>query len=223
MSKLEYRQDRGAEERDQWVSTNRLSYKVSESLRLAGRFNYSDTKDKLDSQNGAKFIEGSLGFAYRPFDSDRWALFGRYTYLYDLASLGQEIVNGSAYDQKSQVISTEGVYKHDEHWEFALKYALRMGDARYGRGEGDWFSSSTNFYAFNIRYDLYQKWHAMVEYRVLDVKDGGIKQGYLVGLDRDLASNLRLGVGYNFSDFSDDLTKFEQKYRGWFINVVGIY
>jgi hypothetical protein len=222
-SKLEYRQDSGAEDRRQWVTTNRLSYKVNDSLRLAGRFNYSDTKDNLNSQNGAKFIESNLGFAYRPYDSSKWALFGRYTYMYDLASLGQDIVNGSEYDQRSQVVSFEGVYKLDNKWEFALKYAIRIGEARYGRGEGEWFDSRTSFYAVQARYDLLYKWHGLLEYRVLDVKDGGSKQGYMLGVDRDITENLRIGAGYNFTDFSDDLTKLDYKYRGWFINVVGTY
>jgi hypothetical protein len=222
-SKLEYRQDVGGEDRRQWVSTNRLSYKVNDSLRLAGRFNYSDTKDNLNSQNGARFTEVNTGFAYRPYDSSKWAFFGRYTFLYDLASLGQDIVNGSAYDQRSQVLSFEGVYKLDDKWEFALKYAARIGEARFGRGEGEWFDSRTSFYAGQVRYDVLYKWHGLFEYRVLEVKDGGIKQGYMLGADRDITENLRIGVGYNFTDFSDDLTKLDYKYRGWFVNIVGTY
>jgi hypothetical protein len=222
-SKLEYRRDSGAEDREQWVTTNRLSYKINDSWRLAGRFNYSETEDNLNSQNGAEFTEANIGFAYRPYNSNKWALFGRYTYLYDMASLGQDIVNGSEYDQRSQVISFEGVYKLDEKWEFALKYATRIGEARYGRGNGDWFDSQTSFYAGQVRYDLLYKWHGLLEYRVLDVKDGGVKQGYMVGIDRDITEYLRVGVGYNFTDFSDDLTKLDYRYRGWFINVVGTY
>ncbi|MDR1460985.1 MAG: hypothetical protein LBI78_05015 [Campylobacteraceae bacterium] len=222
-SKLEYRQDRGAEDREQWVTTNRLSYKVNDSLRLAGRLNYSKTEDNLNSQNGAEFTEANIGFAYRPYDSSKWALFGRYTYLYDLASLGQDIVNGSEYDQRSQVLSFEGVYKFDEKWEFALKYATRIGEARYGRGDGEWFDSQTSFYAAQARYDLLYRWHGLLEYRILDVKDGGAKQGYMLGIDRDITEHFRVGAGYNFTDFSDDLTKLDYKYRGWFINVVGTY
>jgi hypothetical protein len=222
-SKLEFRQDSGAENREQWVTTNRLSYKVNDSLRLAGRLNYSETEDNLNSQNGAKFTEANIGFAYRPYDSSDWAFFGRYTYLYDLASLGQDVVNGSEYDQRSQIVSLEGVYKFDEKWEFAVKYATRIGEARYGRGSGEWFDSQTSFYAGQVRYDIFYKWHGLFEYRVLEVKDGGIKQGYMVGVDRDITKNLRVGAGYNFTDFSDDLTKLDYRYRGWFVNIVGTY
>lgn len=221
LSRLEYRKDTGAEEREQWVTTNRLTYKVNESLRLAGRFNWSETEDKLNSQNGAEYVEGNIGFAYRPFNSSKWALFGRYTYLYDLSTIGQ--VNGVDYDQRTQVFSLEGVFKPNGKWEFALKVADRYGEVRMGRGTGEWFDSRTTFYAAQVRYDLLYKWHALLEYRVLDVKDGGLRQGFMVGLDRDITENFRIGVGYNFTDFSDDLTDFDYKYRGWFLNVLGTY
>lgn len=221
LSKLEFRKDTGAEEREQWVTTNRLTYKVNESLRLAARFNWSDTDDKLNSQNGAEFMEGNFGFAYRPFDSSKWALFGRYTYLYDLSTIGQ--VNGVDYDQKTQIFSLEGVFKPDGKWEFALKVADRYGEVRMGRGTGTWFDSRTTFYAAQLRYDMLYKWHALLEYRVLDVKEGGLKQGFMIGLDRDITENFRVGVGYNFTDFSDDLTKHDYKYKGWYLNVLGTY
>ncbi|HAF54775.1 MAG TPA: hypothetical protein DCL01_06070, partial [Thauera sp.] len=99
-SKVEYRRDRGAEDRDQWVTTNRLVHKFNESFRIAGRLNYADTDDHRDRLANARFIEGNAGFAWRPWDSARWGMFGRYTYLYDLSSLGQR---EQAYDQKTQV------------------------------------------------------------------------------------------------------------------------
>jgi len=221
LSKVEYRKDSGAEEREQWLTTNRLTYKVSESLRVAARLNLSDTDDKLSPQNGAEFIEGNIGFAYRPFNSSKWALFGRYTYLYDLSTIGQ--VNGVDYDQKSQVISLEGVFKPDGKWEFAAKVADRYGQARIGRGTGNWFDSRATFYAAQVRYDLLYQWHVLAEYRVLDVKDGGMRKGFMVGLDRDITENFRIGAGYNFTDFSDDLTAFDYKYKGWYLNILGTY
>mgnify|MGYP001765258679 CR=1 FL=1 len=47
--------------------------------------------------------------------------------------------------------------------------------------------------------------------------------GWLVGVDRHLNNNLRLGIGYNFTDFSDDLTQLDFTHEGWFLNFVGTY
>jgi hypothetical protein len=220
-SHLEWRRDTGAEQREQWVSTNRLTHKINESWRIAARLNYSETDDRLDSQAGAKFIEGNFGFAYRPWDSTRWGLFGRYTYLYDLATLGQD--GGAQVDQRSHVLSFEGVFKPGQHWEYAAKLARREGEVRMGRGEGEWFDSATTFAALQARYELHSQWHALAEYRWLAVDDGGTRRGFLIGLDRDIGRNFRIGVGYNFTDFSDDLTDFDYRQRGWFLNLTGRY
>lgn len=220
-SKLEWREDTGAESVTQWVSTHRLTHTLNESWRIAGRFNYADTQDDLDPAASAKFIEGNFGFAFRPWNSTRWGLFGRYTYLYDLATLGQ--LGGSQYDQRTQVLSLEGVYRHDQRWEFAGKLARREGEARFGRGTGDWFDSATTFAAGQVRYELLYRWHAMAEYRWLDVDDGGTRQGWMAGIDRDIGRNFRIGAGYNFTDFSDDLTEFDYDHQGWFVNFVGSY
>ncbi len=220
-SKLEWRKDTGAEQREQWVSTNRFTHKFNESWRIAARLNYSDTDDELNPQAGAKFIEGNIGFAWRPWNSTRWGVFGRYTYLYDLSTLEQ--VNGVDYDQRSQVFSLEGVYKYSQHWEYAAKLARREGEVRFGRGTGAWTDSATTFVSGQIRYELRTQWHALAEYRWLDVKDGGTRSGFLVGVDRDINKNFRVGVGYNFTDFSDDLTDFDYDHKGWFLNLVGTY
>jgi len=163
----------------------------------------------------------NLGFAWRPHDSTRWSAFGKYTYLYDLASMGQ--LGGAQYDQRSQILSFEGVHKYDQHWEFAAKLARREGEVRMGRGTGAWLDSASTFAAAQVRYELRTQWHALAEYRRLDVKHGGIRQGFLVGLDRDVNRHFRVGAGYSFTDFSDDLTDFDYRHKGWFLNLTGTY
>ncbi len=222
-SKLEWRRDRGAEQRDQWVTTNNFTHKLNESFRIAARFNYSKTTDDLSSAAGAKFIEGNFGFAWRPFDSGKWALLGKYTYLYDVSSLPQIGDNVAFYDQRSQVLSLEGIYKPNTDWEFAGKLMRREGEVRFGRLAGQWADSGATFAAGQARYAFADKWHALGEYRWLGVEDGGDRQGVLLGIDRDLGKNLRLGVGYNFTEFSDDLTDFDYDHKGWFVNLVGWY
>jgi hypothetical protein len=222
-SKLEFRRDTGAERREQWVTTHRLLHKFNESFRIAARLNYSETEDQLVAAAGAKFIESNLGFAWRPFDSTRWALLGKYTYLYDVSSMQQVGDNFAFYDQRSQVLSLEGVYNPDNRLELAAKLMRREGEVRYGRLTGQWADSAATFAAGQVRYEFGDDWHALAEYRWLDVTDGGTRQGFLAGIDRDLGANFRVGVGYNFTDFSDDLTDFDYDHKGWFLNLVGKY
>lgn len=221
-SKLEWREDTGAQQREQWVSTNRLTHRLNESLRIAARLNWSDTNDRLNPTAGAQFLEGNLGFAWRPWDNTRWAVLGRYTYQYDVSSLPQQ-ENVAFYDQRSHVLSLEGIYHPRHDWEFAAKLAWREGEVRMGRMQGQWADSSATFAALQARYGLVSDWHALGELRWLGVKDGGARSGLLLGLDRDIGQHFRIGVGYNFTDFSDDLTDFDYRHRGWFLSIVGTY
>ena len=220
-SKIEYRKDSGAEQREVWVTANRLTHKINEDWRIAARFVYQDINDRIDVAQGAKTVEGNLGFAYRPHDNSRWAVFGKYIYLYNLATIGQE--RDDQYDQRSQVLSFEGIYRFDDKWEFGGKAASRWGDYRLERGRGLWLDTRADFLAGQVRYHLIAKWDAMAEYRWLGVKEGGDKHGWLVGVDRQIGENFKVGLGYNFTDFSNDLTDLKYDNKGWFLNMAGYY
>jgi hypothetical protein len=43
----------------------------------------------------------------------------------------------------------------------------------------------------------------------------------IVAVHKEISDNLRVGVGYNFTDFDDDLTSRNYDSKGWFINIVG--
>lgn len=220
-SKLEYRRDSGAEQREQWVTTNRLLYKLNEDWRFALRANYADTEDRIDRLADAKLVETNMGFAWRPHDNTRWAGFGKFTYLYDVASLGQE--GGNLYDQRSQILSLEGIRQLGARWEVAGKLASRWGDYRTGRGEGAWLDSRADFAALQLRYRLFAQWEGLAEHRWLKVRDGGVRKGWLVGVDRRLGENFKVGVGYNFTEFSDDMTELKYDQKGFFLNMAGYY
>ena len=50
-----------------------------------------------------------------------------------------------------------------------------------------------------------------------------IPGGWLIGLDRQIRENFKVGVGYNFTDFSGDLTQLDYRHKGWFLNITGYY
>jgi len=63
----------------------------------------------------------------------------------------------------------------------------------------------------------------MGEYRVLRASEGGTRKGWLASVDYDVSKHFRMGLGYNFTDFNDDMTKLGYRYKGVFLNVVGYY
>ena len=73
-----------------------------------------------------------------------------------------------------------------------------------------------------LDYHVVKKWDLLAEGRVLSSKLADDKRyGVLVGAYRHVGDHAKIGVGYNFSSFSDDLTDFENDNEGFFINLVG--
>ena len=220
-SAIEYRDDSGTENRTQWVATNRLDYGLSDSITLLAKLNYAETDDASFSTFDSKFVEGNLGFAYRPTAESRFNLLGKYTYLYDLQSFAQD---RAGTDQRSNIFSVEGIYRLNPKWDLGGKIAARRGELREDRSAGEWFESESTLLVVRASYHFLKRWDALAEYRRLAVEeDDSVRDGFLVGLDRHIGEHFKLGVGYNFTEFSDDLRLVGYEHKGWYLSVVGKY
>ena len=219
-SRIEYRRDEGAaNDFEQWLSSNALEYKASESLRWLTKANYSKTEDKRSGDDAARLAELSVGAAYRPVWTDRWNMLARYTYLDDLVA-PQQVLNRP--DQRSHVASVEGLYKQSSRWEFGLKLAIRRGQIRANRDSGQFFDSGLDLAVGRVRYHITHKWDGLVEYRyVANSELDDARSGALIGAYRHLGRRLKFGAGYNFTDYSDDLTNLDYNNGGWFVDLIG--
>jgi hypothetical protein len=84
------------------------------------------------------------------------------------------------------------------------------------------FASRADLYIARADWHVIYKWDFSIEERLLSLPDAHDRRsGSLVGLYRQVDNNIKLGVGYNFTNFSDDLTNLSYKYRGVFLNLVG--
>jgi hypothetical protein len=50
---------------------------------------------------------------------------------------------------------------------------------------------------------------------------GERRSGVLVSVSRWVGEHFKVGLGYNFTDFSDDLTDLDYDHQGLFLNVTG--
>ena len=95
---------------------------------------------------------------------------------------------------------------------------------RQQRASGPWFDSTARFYAARLRYHLLFQWDVLGEYRWLEaVEDETVRSGALVAVYRHLGDHVKLGLGFNFTDFNDDLTNLDYDNRGWFLDVTAKY
>ena len=90
------------------------------------------------------------------------------------------------------------------------------------RDDRDFFDSRANLYVVRADWHFIYRWDALVEARMLDLPDAEDRRsGVLVTLYRHLGNHVKVGVGYNFCDFSDDLTELDYTHQGVFFNLVG--
>ena len=69
---------------------------------------------------------------------------------------------------------------------------------------------------------MVKDWELTGELRRLSVSDAkDDKTGALLGVYKHMNQNMKLGVGYNFTDFSDDLTDLDYNSKGVFFNIIG--
>jgi hypothetical protein len=62
----------------------------------------------------------------------------------------------------------------------------------------------------------------MIEGRALEMPDlKETRSGMLVAIYRHFSKHVKAGLGYNFTNFSEDLTDMSYKSHGIFMNVVG--
>ena len=66
-----------------------------------------------------------------------------------------------------------------------------------------------------------KEWDGLLEFRGLKVNAANdTRTGALIGLYRHVGEHAKIGAGYNFTNFSDDLTDLSYRSRGFFINAL---
>jgi len=221
----EVRVDQDAPKMNQVATRNSLSYQINEDLGFLSYFNYGNTRESDPGNTPATFVECSTGFAYRPVKNDKLNFLARYTYLKDLGASQQYDNNdygGFQFDQSAHILATDISYDVNRYFGLVEKLAFKRSTVN--TSVGDTVAVNSFLTANRINFHVTRKWDLALEYRILmqSYALDSFKQGALVEIDREFYEYVRLGVGYNFSDFSDDLRSTNNfKTQGPFVRMTG--
>jgi hypothetical protein len=228
---LEWRRDVGtiggadAGARVTWLLRNTLGWQATREWRLLGKLNVSHSGNSRGAFFDGNYHEVVFGAAYRPVDNDRWNTLIKYTNLYNVPSPGQ-VGGGNVvadYAQKSQVFAVDTLYDWKPWLSVGGKYGLRIGDLKAGKADGEWFSSRADLLVLRADFHLVKEWDALLEWRNLRAREArDARAGALLALYRHLDEGVKVGIGYNFTNYSDNLTDLSYRSRGWFINILGV-
>ncbi len=180
--------------------------------------------DATATTRDGRYLEGALGYAYRPVDNDRLNALFKYTFLYDYPGADQVTVNGTTRGdaQRSHIFSADANYDITPYLTLGAKYGFRIGETKPRDGSGTWEEASAHLGIVRADINVVKDWDALVEGRILWVPEAdGYDLGALAAVYRHVGDNFKIGVGYNFGQFSDDLRDLTYDDHGVFVNVIG--
>ena len=226
-SSLEYRQElNSTEERESYLTRNNLTVNIDEDWRALAKFNMAISDSNAGDYFNSDFIETSLGLAYRPVESHRFNGLFKYSYFYDLSGADQLTGSGVTpdYKQRSHVLSLDGTYFITPKFSLGGKYGLKIGEITNSRTSDDFYRSTAQLFVVRADLKFRKKWEGLAELRALTVDLAqDAKVGALLALYYNIDNNFKIGAGYNFSDFDDDLTNLDYNASGIFFNIIATF
>ncbi len=223
---LEVRRDQDAPRLMQWVSRNSIEYHLNQDWSMLSKLDYGKTYFLEPHDTPADFMELSSGFAYRPVDNDRLNMLGRYTFLRNLGNDYQfnpdTLYKGIETYETSHIVALDLGYDLNKYLGLVEKVAYKNAIA--GSSVSNEAILHTILLAHRFNFHVTRKWDVALEYRVLFQADAAetLKHGALAEVDREIYDYARLGIGYNFTDFSDDLRKIANyNSHGPFVRLTG--
>ena len=211
-------------DRTTWLMRNTASFDAGENWELLGRFNFAHSESDQSDFLNADFVEGVVGTAYRPIYNDKLNALLKYTYFEDLAPRAQISAGGTTTlpRQRSNIFSADAIYDLNKKLSVGAKYGFRRGEVALERTPDDFIRSDAHIGVVRFDYHVVKAWDILAEGRILSsTLADDERYGALLGVYRHIGDNAKIGVGYNFSKFSDDLRSFENDSDGFFVNLVG--
>ncbi|MBG1233474.1 autotransporter outer membrane beta-barrel domain-containing protein [Aestuariivirga litoralis] len=197
--------------------------KMSEDWRALANLDVVISDASADTKSSA-YINGVGGIAYRPAKNDRVNALVKYNYVYDNPGDGQSTSDGTTTSpsQISHIVSGDVTYNVTEKLGIGGKYGVRLGKIKDRISSATWTDSAAHLGIVRLDYHIVKEWDAMLEGRVLWSPTNESKDfGMVAAVYRQFGENFKFGVGYNFGDFSDDLSHIAHDNHGVFVNLIG--
>jgi hypothetical protein len=125
--------------------------------------------------------------------------------------------------QRSHIAAFDLTYEVSTDWSIGGKVAYRMGQVSLDRVNREFFDNAAKLAVLRVDWRFLEGWESLAEARMLDLPDVDQRRiGALAAVYRYFGKHLKAGVGYNFTDFSDDLTDLSYDHQGAFVSLAGM-
>jgi len=217
-------ESRGGQDRLQFLTLNAGTLQWTKDLTLLARVNFSQTENLSYDWTEAMLLELSTGAAYRPVAHDWFNVLFKYTKRIELR---RDDVSGFGPQKwNSDIFALVPAVE--------LPFYTQLSQSLVLRYRKEWVadlpavSTLTLLSLSRLNFHITDSIDVGVEYRLLKLWLGDLehdlKQGVLTEVSYEFLEHVRVGVGYNFSSFSDNLySNRDEQGHGFFFRVVGKY
>lgn len=227
-------ESRGGHDRVWMLSATALAMRLSPELSMLARYNVALAQDLQLATREAYLEEGVLGVAYRPVTHDWLSVLGKLSRRVEVRPLS--LIGGFEDDYTVHAVSVEPVVELP--WKLQLVEKLALKHASQAMGDVPRADAVTGLWINRVN------WHALatarqlgfdpglpgevdlgVEYRVLaGFTSASARHGPLLEVQVAPMEYFRLGLGWNFTSFSDDeLDRGTVDRSGFFVRAVGTF
>ena len=228
-SAIEYRRDNAEQldtthtRRTAWMFRNNFKVSLTPDWRVLGKLNHLVSDSSLGEFYAGGYTEAVVGYAYRPVRHDRLSALTKYTYFYNVPTTDQLSFQNTASEfiQKSHIGALDVTFDLTANWSIGGKYAYRMGQVSLNRTQREFFDNTAQLGVLRVDWRFRKGWESLAEVRTLALPDvSQRRRGALAAIYRYVGKNMKVGAGYNFTDFSDDLTDLGYDHKGVFFNLI---
>ena len=124
--------------------------------------------------------------------------------------------------QRSHILSADAIYDLVPQLSIGGKYGFRIGETKEKVVGADWEEAEAHLAILRADWHVLHDWDAMIECRALwSPNTDQIDLGLVAAVYRHISDSFKVGVGYNFGKFSDDLADLTHDDQGVFFNMIG--
>jgi uncharacterized repeat protein (TIGR01451 family) len=220
-------------DRIQVVTFNNVVWKINSFLSFLGRVNYAQTWNfGLNKGQGGlegELLQGTVGLAFRPERFDWFNMLAKYTIRIEQRPLSLQ--GGETQRAMTEVFSITPIFELPFRLQILEQVAIKYREEQVPGLQTA--SSAVMLWINRLNFHLFKKIDLGVEYRLMWMWQGSAGQalemstfdhGVLVEAAYNVHRYFYVGVGYNFTRFTDNLLlDGNRDYSGFFVRAVGKY
>jgi hypothetical protein len=203
----------------QVAANGALEYQYNDELTFLSRMEWAHTREVALDAEFQRFMEFQTGIAYRPIEFD-WINFLMQYKMLDDKSPDQQSDLSSLFRNIDELYQFDVAFDVTDKVTLVESFSRRDRQAITSTGRTD-----SNLYQWinRVEYDFHPQFELIGEYRLEGLHQSDeIEYGAMIQLDYKPLPFVRVGVGYDFRSYENNLTPTDEvKTNGVFFRVTG--